>query len=156
MKRDFASLTIGSASAAVVLCDCKLSRRGHRLLGGVYRAELAVTSFARADPPNSAGDQLLMQTDSESLLHAGIDLAEATWGETKGDLGWTNEDVQRVFTHQVGRAHRKLLLERLGLSPEIDFPTVEYLGNTGAAALPTALSLGIEQRHVRREIESHC
>jgi 3-oxoacyl-[acyl-carrier-protein] synthase-3 len=49
----------------------------------------------------------------------------------------------------VGRAHRRLLLERLKLPPEIDFPTVEFLGNTGAAALPTAVALGMQQGHVQ-------
>ena len=36
----------------------------------------------------------------------------------------------------------------LGLSPEIDFPSVEFLGNTGAVALPTAFALGVERGHV--------
>src|SRR3990172_1553227 len=39
VKRDFASLTIGSGSAAVVLCDRKLSHTGHRLWGGTCRAD---------------------------------------------------------------------------------------------------------------------
>ena len=34
IKTAFASLTIGSGSAAVVLCDRELSRTGNRLLGG--------------------------------------------------------------------------------------------------------------------------
>src|SRR5262245_49547189 len=37
VKRAFASLTIGSGSAAVVLCDRKKSRTGHRLLGGTFQ-----------------------------------------------------------------------------------------------------------------------
>ena len=82
------------------------------------------------------------------MLHAGVHLAEITWRETCRTLGWTNADAHKIFTHQVGRAHRKLLLERLGLPMEADFPTVEFLGNTGAAALPMAMALGIEQGHV--------
>ena len=39
VKRDFASLTIGSGSAAIVVCDEKLSRTGNRLLGGSFRAD---------------------------------------------------------------------------------------------------------------------
>ncbi|MEJ7594540.1 MAG: hypothetical protein WKF77_23645 [Planctomycetaceae bacterium] len=38
IKSAFASLTIGSGSAAIVLCDRKLSRTGHRLLGGAFLA----------------------------------------------------------------------------------------------------------------------
>jgi len=56
--------------------------------------------------------------------------------------------VDKVFTHQVGRQHRKLMMERLELDPKIDFPTVEFLGNTGSTALPTAVAMGIEQGHL--------
>ena len=86
-----------------------------------------------------------METDSEAMLHAGIALAEKTWALTKETLGWKNSDVNRVFTHQVGRQHRTMLMERLQLNPAMDFPTVEVLGNTGAAALPMALSMGLAQ-----------
>jgi 3-oxoacyl-[acyl-carrier-protein] synthase III len=115
-------------------------------VGGAFRAETSSHELCTGgDSDKQAGDVLRMQTDSEALLHAGIALAESTWNDAKHALGWLNADVTKAFTHQVGRAHRKLLFERLELDPAIDFPTVEYLGNTGAAALPTAWSLGIEQ-----------
>jgi 3-oxoacyl-[acyl-carrier-protein] synthase III len=146
IKQDFASLTIGSGSAAIVLCDRQLSRRGHQLLGGAFRAETASHELCTGGDSNKPpGDTLRMQTDSEALLHAGIALAATTWQDAKRALGWANSDVNKAFTHQVGRAHRKLLFEKLELDPAIDFPTVECLGNTGAVALPTAWSLGIEQ-----------
>jgi 3-oxoacyl-[acyl-carrier-protein] synthase-3 len=150
VKLDFASLTIGSGSAAIVLCDRRLSRQGHRLLGGEALADTAAHRLcAGGVAAERHGDgRPRMQTDSEALLHAGIDLAERTWARTRQTLGWTNADVNRVFTHQVGRAHRKLLFDRLQLSPDLDFPTVEFLGNTGAVALPTALALGIEQGRI--------
>ena len=37
-----------------------------------------------------------------------------------------------------------MLMERLQLSPELDYPTVERFGNTGAVALPMALSMGLK------------
>src|SRR5580700_2029047 len=149
IKRDFASLTIGSGSAAIVLCDRKLSQHDHRLMGGAFRAETSSHELCTGgDSDNQPGDALRMQTDSEALLHAGIALAESTWNDAKVALGWSNVDVTKAFTHQVGRAHRKLLFERLKLDPAIDFPTVEYLGNTGAVALPTAWSLGLEQGRI--------
>ena len=90
-----------------------------------------------------------MQTDSEALLHAGVQLAAQTWEVARKTLEWENRDVDKVLTHQVGRAHRKLLLERLGLEPSLDFPTVEFLGNTGAAALPMTAALAIERGHLQ-------
>ncbi len=41
------------------------------------------------------------------------------------------------------------MFESLGLDPAIDFATVETLGNTGAAALPITMALGIEQGRLR-------
>ena len=144
-KADFASLTIGSGSAAIVLCDRQLTRGGHRLLGGAFRADTTNHELCKGGDAKSTSDGLRMQTDSEALLHAGIDLAAETWCHTKQALGWTNEGVQKVVTHQVGRAHRKLLFERLGLDSALDSPTVDFLGNTGSAALPTALSIAAER-----------
>lgn len=147
IKSAFASLTIGSGSAAVVLCDRKLSRTGTRVLGGAVRNDTqAHTLCAGGVAPVDHGDHRpRMETDSEALLYAGVELADCAWEDTKRTLSWQNPDVDRVFTHQVGRAHRKLLLERLSIDPAIDSPTVEYLGNTGAVALPMALSIGLEE-----------
>jgi acyl-CoA:acyl-CoA alkyltransferase len=149
IKADFASLTIGSGSAAIVLCDRKLSRSEHRLLGGSFRTDTGNHELCTGGDAAAAGDPLRMQTDSEALLEAGIDLAADTWCQTKRALGWSNDHVQKVVTHQVGRAHRKLLFERLGLDLSLDLPTVEYLGNSGAAALPTALSVAVEQKRIQ-------
>jgi 3-oxoacyl-[acyl-carrier-protein] synthase-3 len=150
VKLAFASLTIGSGSAAVVLCDRKLSKTGHRLLGGTFQADTASRELCAGGvaAETHGDDRPRMETDSEALLHAGINLAERTWQETKRVLGWTNADVQKTFTHQVGRAHRRLLYERLDLDLALDFSTVEFLGNTGAAALPLTAALGIERGHV--------
>lgn len=150
VKLAFASLTIGSGSAAVVLCDRKLSRSGRRLLGGAFQAETTSHRLCAggSESHTFGDDRPRMQTDSEALLQAGVDLAASTWEETKRALGWTNSDVDKSFTHQVGRAHRKLLYERLGLDASRDFSTVEFLGNTGAAALPLTAALGLERGHI--------
>ena len=151
IKPAFASLTIGSGSAAVVLCDRRLSRTGNRLLGGALLADTTSHQLCAGgvESQKHGDDRPRMETDSEALLHAGVDLASRCWQKFLRRLRWEPESVDRVFTHQVGRAHRKLLLERLGVPPERDFPVVEFLGNTGATALPLAAALGINQGHVR-------
>lgn len=151
VKLAFASLTIGSGSAAIVLCDRKLSQTGNRLLGGEFRADSESHHLCMGDSEiETHGDgRPRMLTDAEALLHAGIDLAAVTWERTKLALNWTNESVDKAFTHQVGKAHKKLLYERLDLNPHIDFSTMDFLGNTGAAALPTAAAIGIERKHVQ-------
>lgn len=145
-KLDFASLTIGSGSAAIVLCHESISKTGNRLLGGACKADTSHAELCEGgvDGQESNDHRPLMSTDSEALLYAGVDLAQETWELTKSNLGWSNSDVTKTFTHQVGKAHRSLLLDKLNLSPDLDYPTVEFMGNTGSAALPTAAALGVE------------
>lgn len=151
IKASFASLTIGSAAVAVLLTHQKISRTGHRLLGGVSRAATRFNGLCRGtdDPdPNSQGKPV-METDSERLMKEGCQLAGETWEAARGVLGWNNTEVDRVFCHQVGVMHRKLLYSTLGLDPEKDFSTIETLGNTGAASLPVTLALGHEARPIQ-------
>lgn len=150
VKRAFASLTIGSGSAAILLCDESIAHRDARLLGGAVLTDTSHNRLCAGGLENGRGDgRPLMDTDSEALLHAGVSLATATWDAFLTNLGWTNQDIHRVVTHQVGKQHRKLLLDRLQLDTALDFPTVEFLGNTGSAALPTAASLAVERGHIR-------
>ena len=147
IKRVIASLTIGSASAAVVLCHKDVSRKGHRLLGGEALSNTNFCHLCRSDESDAAGSamQPLMWTDSETLMHEGIALAKRTFDRFLATLDWTRDDIARTFCHQVGKTHSKILFEALGLDPKLDFTAVETLGNTGSAALPSAAAIGIEQ-----------
>jgi acyl-CoA:acyl-CoA alkyltransferase len=152
IKTALASLTIGSGSGAVVLCDRELSRTGNRLLGGVMHSasqHCELCQGGQAAAADSLGQPLLMATDSETLMREGVGAAQAAFVGFLGEMGWQTGDIQKTFCHQVGRAHQRLLFESLGLSPEIDFSTFEYLGNTGSVALPMTAAIGIESGHVR-------
>ncbi len=145
-KRAFASLTIGAGAAAVLLARAD-GRPGRRLLGGVARADSSHLELCQGDADGPAGP--LMSTDSEALLQAGNALAARTYGAFLDELGWRRVDVDRCVTHQVGSAHRRLLLQTLELDPAIDFPTAPTLGNAGSASLPLSLSMAVEAGHVR-------
>ena len=149
LKRAHASLTIGSGAAAVVLAAREPARGRARLVGGAALASTAHHELCRGDRV-AGGDGLRMDTDSEALLQAGNALAARTWTRFLGEVGWGADEVDRVFTHQVGSAHRRLLLETLALEPARDFPTVETLGNTGSAALPIGISLAAVRGLLRR------
>lgn len=148
IKPALASLTIGSGSAAIVLVDRSLSRRGHRLLGGAARAETAQCHLCRGGD-GAGGGATLMWTDSETLLREGVAAANECFEEFLDELGWTRDWIDRTFCHQVGRAHQRLLFDTLRLDPTIDFSTYEHLGNTGAVALPITAGIGIQRGVVR-------
>jgi 3-oxoacyl-[acyl-carrier-protein] synthase-3 len=150
LKQAFASLTIGSGACAVLLARASARVRGEggepRLLGGAAEADTRHVELCQGE---RAEGGLRMETDSEALLAAGIELAARTFARFLEKLSWTRDDIARVVTHQVGSAHRRGLFERLELDPARDFSTFETLGNTGSAALPSALSLALEAGAIR-------
>ncbi|MEW5804155.1 MAG: 3-oxoacyl-ACP synthase III [bacterium] len=150
LKSAFASLTIGSGAAAVILTHAGISRTGHRLLGGATRAASQHNGLCRggvggSDSALDSESQPTMRTDAEKLLIAGCQLAVETWADTKRCLEWSDGDADRFFCHQVGTAHRRALFSSLELDMERDFPTVEFLGNMGSVSLPVTMAIGIEQ-----------
>ena len=142
IKPFFANLTIGSGAVAAMLCHDSLlpaGARAHRLLGGIARAATAHSDLCQGD--THGADALAMQTDSEALLVAGIQLASETWSEFTAVFGAT---FDRTICHQVGSTHRRKLYEALGLDLAKDFSTFETLGNTGSVALPATLAAAVK------------
>ncbi len=145
IKPFFANLTIGSAAVAAIVCHEDMIPAGrpkHRLLCGSAHAETKHSDLCQGD---SDGDTLVMETDSEQLLLAGMDVAKATWAKFAAESGWGVGTPDRVITHQVGSAHRRKLYETLQMDAAKDFASVDFLGNTGSAALPATLALAAER-----------
>ena len=153
IKLAFASLTIGSAAAAVLLTHKDISNSGHQLLGGENRSATQYNDLCRSNADSGMHSEAtpLMNTNSEKLMKTGVELARETWEITKTSMEWTNDAVDRVFIHQVGSMHRKLIYKTLGLDIQKDFSTLEFLGNTGSAALPVTLALGEERGYIKKD-----
>ncbi len=151
IKLSIASLTIGAASAAVLLTSKRISRTQNRLLGGVIWADTAHHELCRSgrDEARADGVRPLMQTDSEALLQGGVDAAEAAFARFLETMRWSVADIGKAVCHQVGVAHKKLMFQKLGLDPAIDYSTFEFLGNTGSAALPITAALGAQRGHLQ-------
>jgi len=139
IKPFFANLTIGCGAVAAVLCRReRAGERGHRILGGVCRAATEHSELCQGD--RAGGGGLAMQTDSERMLAAGVELAGATWAEFQRETGWGGADLDRIICHQVGSAHRRRLYETLGLDLRKDYSTFATLGNMGSVSLPATLA----------------
>lgn len=153
VKPMFASLTIGSGSAAILLTDGKRTKTGNRLLGGVVQANSLGAALCRSELDVSAGGHgsgQFMQTDSERLLNEGVAVAAEAFERFLPELNWTRDSMDRTFCHQVGKAHENLLFDRLKLDSVKNFTTFSFLGNTGSVALPTAAALGLERKVPKR------
>jgi 3-oxoacyl-[acyl-carrier-protein] synthase-3 len=147
IKSSLASLTIGSASAAVLLVHERLSRTGNRLVGAARLANTLHHHLCHSgkDEAVAAGMLPLMQTDSEALMREGIQTGVATFDAFLRNTHWERSQIDKTVCHQVGKTHRAQMLESLRLNPDHDFATVEYLGNTGSAALPVTWAQAAEQ-----------
>jgi 3-oxoacyl-[acyl-carrier-protein] synthase III len=155
IKPAFASLTIGSGSCAWLLVDrdwwlgVDAETPGAGLLGAVARSKTQFHELCQSDT-DQAGSGMLptMQTDSEQLLEAGVQTGSATFFGLLRELGWSVDQVDATICHQVGAAHRRRILDALGVPLAKDFSTFQHTGNTGSVALPTAFAMAIESGFV--------
>ena len=147
IKPYFANLTIGAGAVAAILTH-KGNVSGQTALqlgAATLRTDTSHNHLCEGDTSAGGTQSLEMQTDSEELLHAGITLAKENWGLFKKESGWTEETPQHTITHQVGRAHQRLLYETLGLDESKDFCTYPELGNVGSVSLPITLAMAMER-----------
>ena len=128
---NFASLTLGSGGAAMVLGRASEHPDGHRFIGGVSRA---ATEHHRI----CVGDMTQMRTDSRALLEAGLELSTQTWQEACETFDWTDLDCYVI--HQVSSVHTKAITGALGIDPARVPMTFPHYGNIGPASIPFTLA----------------
>ena len=131
--QEFASLTLGSCGAAMVIGRADDHPDGHRIIGSESRAGSEHHTLC-------VGTMDQMRTDTKALLEAGLDVAEATWtAAERNGRDWAAMD--HYIMHQVSAIHTTLMCKRLGIEPDrapLSFP---MRGNVGPAAIPLTMAL---------------
>jgi acyl-CoA:acyl-CoA alkyltransferase len=131
MRSQFATLTLGSGAAAVVLGRADHHPEGHRVIGGVSRAGTEHHDLC-------VGDLNHMRTDTKRLFEAGLALAIDTWADAKAEFDWN--DIDWFVAHQTSVVHINAMAAALGVDPS-RFPlTLPSYGNMGPAAVPFTLA----------------
>lgn len=132
----FASLTLGSGAAAMVM---GAPRSGsHQFLGGVTRAATEHHNLC-------VGDLDEMRTDTAALLVSGLELAEVTFNDAHAE-GWEWRECDSYVLHQVSAVHTAKLCELLGIDSSRVPLTFPEFGNMGPAAIPYTLSVNSHER----------
>lgn len=144
IKPAFASLTIGSGAMGLFMKRAAENDNKPRLVHGAWRANTAYSNLCHGN--QSEGNSTLMETDSEELLHRGVETAKLTWHAFSGKPGWAAGNVDGFYCHQVGTAHSRLLFHSLGLDLSKNFETLATLGNVGSVSAPITLAQAIEQK----------
>lgn len=142
-RDQFATLTLGSGAAAMVLSRADLVEAGPRFLGGLSRA---ATQHAML----CTGQREEMNTDANGLLLAGLDLAAATWKEAVDTFEWDPRGFDLYAVHQISKVHTRAICDTLNLD-ESRFPLIyPSFGNIGPASIPTVLSKAADEGRLRR------
>ena len=134
----FATLTLGSGAAAMLLCREDLATTSHRFRGGVRRAASQWNHLCK-------GSIDRMVTDAASLLKAGVELAAETFEAAQAQLGWSAQSLDALIMHQVGAKHMSTIRKTLGLEGVPAHVTYTHLGNMGPAAIPVTLRKAIDE-----------
>jgi acyl-CoA:acyl-CoA alkyltransferase len=131
LRSQFATLTLGSGAAAMVLGRADRHPEGHRVVGGVSRAGTEHHDLC-------VGDLDRMRTDTKRLFEAGLALALETWKDAKAEFDW--QGIDWFVAHQTSVVHIRAMAAALGVDPS-RFPlTLPTYGNMGPAAVPFTLA----------------
>lgn len=138
IKKYIASLTIGSAGVAWLITNSKESPSAARILGGVTQVDSSAVSLCQG---SGNLEELVMETDSEALMLAGLKLARSTYDEYLSYF----KAPQKVIAHQVGSTHDRGFKAALNIESIPDHLTYPTFGNTGSAALPLTFMKAMEK-----------
>lgn len=142
-RENFATLTLGSGAAAMLLCRSDLSASGHMINGGV---SLAATRHCRL----CLGQKDSMVADAPSVMKYGVELAGQTWEKAGAALeNWSDKGIDIYIPHQVSARNTRVLSQALGLSMEKMHLNFQALGNIGPAAVPITLSMADQENRIR-------
>jgi 3-oxoacyl-[acyl-carrier-protein] synthase-3 len=90
-----------------------------------------------------------METHAGEVLKYGVELGNRTWQKFLTKFGWRTDQLDKVICHQVGAGHRDAVLKAIGIPPEKDFSTFEYLGNIGTVSLPITAAIAEEREFLQ-------
>ncbi len=143
LKDSFATLTIGSGSAAMILASRDRSRSGHVVNGSISLTDSKNNRLCVAQRDQG-------WTDAHGMFVAGVELAATAWKTGKERFEeWSDESVDLYIPHQVSVRHTNEIIKALSLTPEKVIMNVETAGNVGPAAIPILLGVAEESGRVK-------
>ncbi|MFT5578910.1 MAG: 3-oxoacyl-[acyl-carrier-protein] synthase III [Paraglaciecola psychrophila] len=140
-RGNFASLTLGSGAAAMVLSSTDRHPDAPKILGSVSMAATEHNRLCVGQPDE-------MTTDASSLLIAGLQLAKTTYNKAKEEFHWQEKKFAQYILHQVSHIHTLKLCRQVGIDPDLVFRIFPEFGNVGPAAIPIALDQYLEKNTV--------
>ncbi len=148
------TLTLGSGAVSYILAHKDLTPSTHKIVAGVAKSATTHNDLCSGNGDYChfhTGDfDPVMTTESSKLILEASRLGGRAWKQLSEVIGWSREDVDHVFCHQVGRQVNEAFYREMGLDYAKEFTIYERYGNLASAALPSALAIGAEEKGLKQ------
>ncbi len=154
-QKTIATMTGGGGAVAVLLTDGSLGNdqiRRHAILGGTVRQATQFHHLCRwafDEPGMPTAAKVRMRTDAHGVLENGLTLAKETYEQFKSQMNIPDDKPDKFICHQVGATYQKHVQQNLGINPEKDYATFQYLGNMGTVSLPMTAAIADEEKFLK-------
>ncbi len=142
-REQFATLTLGSGAAAMIVSAAEPDDANPRFIGGLIRADTRHYDLCVGQPDE-------MKTDTRALLMAGLDVAKDGWQEASARFDFKDEAVDLYAVHQISQVHTQMMGDLLGLDHDKVPRIFPHFGNTGPASIPMVLSKQVDAGRVSK------
>ena len=149
------TFTLGCGAVAFAVCHESISPNGHKLIGGVgltnsENGDLCLGNGDFCLMDKNAVQTPLMETESSTLINAASKLGGRAWKEAEKILNWTNEEIDHIFCHQVGKQVNQQFYKEMGLDIKKEYTNYKNFGNMISAAMPSALVMGAKEKNIQK------
>ncbi|SLN57245.1 beta-ketoacyl-ACP synthase III [Roseisalinus antarcticus] len=97
----------------------------------------------------STGSSGVLRMQGKEVFRHAVEKLSATAGTALAKAGLAPEDIDWVVPHQANIRIIQPLAEKLGVSMDKVVVTIQEHGNTSAASIPLALSVGVERGQIK-------
>lgn len=142
-RENFATLTLGSGSVAMLLARKDVAKKGHFVKGAVSRAD---TRYNRL----CLGQMDQMKSDPQILLQKGLELCLKTWDVACEKIEhWGPDNIDIYAPHQVSIKHTQSLCESVGIDIDKVYLSIQTTGNIGPAGVPVSIKMAEEDGRLK-------
>ncbi len=146
VSRYLAGLTLGDAGAAVLL-SASGSMRCFEIVHQTWEVDSSKRALARIEAGGTRcltdAEKIYFVSNSKKLCQIALDKLPKLIGKVGKQLGWDLSSIGFI-PHQVSNGVIKAIARMCGIPIDNVMITLDRFGNTGAATIPMALALALE------------
>ncbi|QMU57503.1 MAG: beta-ketoacyl-ACP synthase III [Boseongicola sp.] len=142
----------GDGAGAVVLeaADGKGTNEDRGILATDLNSDGRHKDILYVDGGVSTGTSGYLRMQGKEVFRHAVEKLAATAHTALGKLGLTGEDVDWIVPHQANLRIIKSTAQKMGVDMDRVVVTVQDHGNTSAASIPLALSVGVENGQIKQ------